>query len=282
MRYPLRYIFQDPAQAILDVFTELFGIRIAFFTVDGVELKVGKSKSLCRYCDLLRSRLGYEDTCLDLDRTMRERAVAKRAMVRYECHGGMTEVVRPVFVEEELIGFLMIGQYRTSERPIKRELARAWKRQEGTDELERAFQDAPYYPKPYAANILHLFDVLVDYILYRQMIELYGSSSLQPLISFMKSHLEENLDLSEGSRIIAQSRSSLAHKFKKMTGKSFKRFQIDLKLDRAEELFRKHPEKTVKEIAFRLGYTNPFYFSRLYKRHRGISPSEYRKACRDG
>jgi len=278
----MRYIFQDSAQAILDVFTELFGIRIAFFTVDGAEMKVGKGKSLCRYCELLRTRLGYEGTCLALDRDMRERAVTRRSTIRYECHGGMTEVVRPIFVEEQLIGFLMIGQYRTANRSVKPDLARAWQKQQGTDELERAFEQTPCYSKSYAANILRLFDVLVDHILYRHMIELYGSSSIQPLISFMRSHLEENLDLSEGSKIISQSQSSLAHKFKQMTGKSFKRFQIDLKLDRAEELFRKHPERTVKEIAFGLGYSDPFYFSRLYKKHRGLPPSEYRRRCRGG
>ena len=34
----MRYLFQDSAQAILDVFTELFGIRIAYFTVDGANI----------------------------------------------------------------------------------------------------------------------------------------------------------------------------------------------------------------------------------------------------
>lgn len=280
MSHILRYIFHDTAERILDVFTNLFDIRIAFFTIEGTELKVGKDRPLCHYCNLLREQLGYEDTCLALDRKMRERAVAEKKLIDYTCHGGMTEAIKPVFIDEELTGFLMIGQYRSSNNPIKRTLARAWKKQESTNELEQAFQETPYYPKDYVANILQLFDVLVDHILYRRMVELYGSNSLQPLVSFLKTHVDENLSLSDATKILPTSQSSLAHKFKKVTGKSFKRFQIDLKLNKAEEILRKHPEITVKEVAFRLGYTNPFYFSRLYKKHRKKSPSDYRRQFR--
>ena len=34
---------------------------------------------------------------------------------------------------------------------------------------------------------------------------------------------------------------------------------------------------TVKEIAAEVGYNDPFYFSRLFKKYMGVSPSEYKK-----
>ena len=33
----------------------------------------------------------------------------------------------------------------------------------------------------------------------------------------------------------------------------------------------------VTEISAIIGYDNPLYFSRLFKKHKGVSPSEYRK-----
>ena len=33
----------------------------------------------------------------------------------------------------------------------------------------------------------------------------------------------------------------------------------------------------VTEITAIIGYDNPLYFSRLFKKHKGVSPSEYRK-----
>lgn len=277
MKYPLKYVFQEKAQEILDVFTELFSIRIAFFTAEGHELKVGKSKPLCKYCQLLRDRLDYDDVCLSLDNRMRQAAVHAGQSVSYTCHGGMTESVTPVIMDEVLIGFLMIGQFRTSPGPVPSVISRKWKKQIGNSELHQAFEVTPCYPKKQTEQILKLFNILVDFILYRHMIELYGSHSIQPLMNFLQTHMEENLILSEGAEILMQSKSSLAHKFKKVTGKSFKRYQIDLKLNKADEYFSKHPEMTIREVAARLGYDDPYYFSRLYKKYRGHSPLKTKK-----
>jgi YesN/AraC family two-component response regulator len=175
-------------------------------------------------------------------------------------------------MDEVLIGFLMIGQFRTSTQPLNLSINNKWKKVAGNDELCQAFEATPYYSNKNTEYILKLFNILVDYILYQHMIELYGNNSIQPLMNFMQIHMEENLDLSEGAKILMQSKSSLAHKFKNTTGKSFKRYQIDLKLDKADEYFKKQPEMTIREVAYRLGYQDPYYFSRLYKKHRGQSP----------
>lgn len=274
MKYPLKYIFQEKAQEILDVFTELFNIRIAFFTAEGRELKVGKSKPLCRYCQLIRDQLDYEHVCISLDKKMRQTAVDAGKTIHYDCHGGMTESVTPIIMDEVLIGFLMIGQFRTSTKPILPSINNKWKKKNKNDELRQAFEATPYYSKKDTEYILKLFNILVDYILYQHMIELYGNNSIQPLVNFMQIHLEENLDISQGAKILMQSKSSLAHKFKNTTGKSFKRYQIDLKLEKADEYFKKQPEMTIREVALRLGYEDPYYFSRLYKKYRGQSPSK--------
>ena len=277
MEYLLKYVFQEKAQEILDTFTELFGIRIAFFSTEGKELKVGKSKPLCRYCQLLRTRLDYEHTCKWLDQKMRQAAIDAGQTIHYNCHGGMMESITPVIMDENLIGFLMIGQFRTSTKPLDPAINCVWKKQIGTDELQKAFESTPYYSEKDTKYILKLFNILVDYILYRHMIELHGDNSIQPLISFLQMHIEESLDVSQGAKILMQSKSSLVHKFKKATGKSFKKYQIDLKLNRADKYFKEKPQMTIREVAYRLGYEDPYYFSRLYKKYRGRSPLKAKK-----
>lgn len=277
MKYPMKYIFRKEVQELLDIFTDLFDIRIAFFSSQGQELKVGKRRGLCKFCDLLRDKLAYEPICLDVDRKMRDRATTEKKMIHYQCHSGMTEAITPIYIEDNLIGFLMVGQFRTNQEPLKRTIRTKWKDAVGTDELETAFLNTPYFAEEHAMNILKLFNVFVDHILYRHMIEFHGSNSVQPLVYFLQGHLEENLAISEGAKILMQSKSSLAHKFKNITGKSFKRYQIDLKLEKADEYFRNQPELTIREVAYRLGYEDPYYFSRLYKKYRGQSPLKAKK-----
>ncbi len=273
----IQYVFQKQAQEVFDIFTGLFGIRIAFFSSSGKELKVGQSKPLCKYCRLLRENLDYESTCLKLDNKMLQEARSGRKLVSYTCHGGMIEAVMPVVMEDDIIGFIMIGQFRSSECLLKRGVQKKAQEYGVLTELEESYYEMVYHEPDQVERILKLFEFLVDYILQKHMIELYGSSTVEPLMRFMEINMEENLNLNEGAKLLMQSRSSLSHKFKNKTGMSFKQYQIKLKLDKAEDLFLKRPAMSIKEVAVRLGYDDQYYFSRLYKKHRGCSPSEAKK-----
>ena len=277
MTTSVRFIFQKDVEEIFEVFTNLFDIRIAFFSNNGEEVNVGKNKPLCRYCHLLREKLNLEETCLNLDRKMREHALEKRKTISYQCHGGMTEAITPIFFDDELVGFVMIGQFRTSKEPMDKVIQQRWKKEVGTEELEKVYLETPLYTPNYSKNILRLFEVLIDFIISQRLIEIENSSTIQPLIAFIENHLEENITLAQAAKIVCKSQSSISHNFKKITGKSFKQFQIDLKLAKADEYFKNKQDITVKEVAYKLGFDDPFYFSRLYKKHRGKSPDILRK-----
>ena len=50
------------------------------------------------------------------------------------------------------------------------------------------------------------------------------------------------------------------------------------RLDRARELFEHELHPRVKDVAAAVGYSDPYYFSRLYKKQFGYAPSETRYA----
>jgi len=49
--------------------------------------------------------------------------------------------------------------------------------------------------------------------------------------------------------------------------------RIEMALDKADEYFRNDAGMRVSEVASRLGFDDPLYFSRLYRKHRGVPPS---------
>ncbi|WP_028974677.1 AraC family transcriptional regulator [Spirochaeta cellobiosiphila] len=73
---------------------------------------------------------------------------------------------------------------------------------------------------------------------------------------------------------IPYSRRYLDNEFKRFTGKTLKQFWLERKLKKAEKLLTSG--NSVKETAYLLGFTDPLYFSRLFKNKRGYSPSEVR------
>ncbi len=70
-------------------------------------------------------------------------------------------------------------------------------------------------------------------------------------------------------------RTSLYGKISNMTGMSIKEFILDLRLKRASALL-KESELTVSEISYMTGFNNPKYFSTCFKKHFGITPTDYR------
>ncbi len=93
--------------------------------------------------------------------------------------------------------------------------------------------------------------------------KIYGNLRYPPTIS----------ELSADSGL---SLSRFSHLFKKIIGKAPGEFIISLKIDRATEMLE-NSEFSISEISDLLGFSDPHYFSRLFKIHVGISPREFRK-----
>jgi len=64
--------------------------------------------------------------------------------------------------------------------------------------------------------------------------------------------------------------------FKHYTGFSPKQYLTNLRLQNAKELLRNH-SLSISDISSLVGYENQLYFSRIFHRYNGISPSEYRE-----
>ena len=64
--------------------------------------------------------------------------------------------------------------------------------------------------------------------------------------------------------------------FKEVTGQTIKEYQCTLKLRKAEQLL-KETDKSIAEVAQLTGFSDMFYFSKIFHKKKGCSPGEYRK-----
>ena len=56
------------------------------------------------------------------------------------------------------------------------------------------------------------------------------------------------------------------------------RYVGELRLNMAKNLMQNNPEIRVKDVAELVGFTDYFYFSRVFKSHEGVTPSQYIKS----
>lgn len=94
----------------------------------------------------------------------------------------------------------------------------------------------------------------------------------------IEKHLSEaELSVDQFAREMMVSKSLLFKKIKAITGNSIVDFVNLYKLRKAAERLAKGGQQNISEIAFDVGFNDPKYFSRIFRKVYGVTPSEYAK-----
>ncbi len=115
---------------------------------------------------------------------------------------------------------------------------------------------------------------------FREQLIRVRSSSTESLVTgaveYVQNHYADaNLSLDDICASLGVSNSYFSTVFKKETGNSFIGYLTDYRLDRAARLLIETSEKSYM-IASQVGYSDPNYFSYVFKKRFGASPSKYR------
>lgn len=93
---------------------------------------------------------------------------------------------------------------------------------------------------------------------------------------YIENHCHEDLTLDQIADSFYISSATLSRIFKEFIGDTPINFLIHHRLNKSKQLIIEHPDLTIKEIAADVGYQDPLYFSKLFKKHYGESPTFFR------
>ena len=93
---------------------------------------------------------------------------------------------------------------------------------------------------------------------------------------YIKQHFSKEIFLEEVAKFVDISPYYFSKLFKEEAGQNFIDYLTSLRIDKAKELLSS-PERSMKEICIEVGYSDPNYFSRIFKKTTGYTPTEYRE-----
>lgn len=101
-----------------------------------------------------------------------------------------------------------------------------------------------------------------------------GKLTADKIIDYLLDHIGEMCDLEKMSVFFGMSKSYLTRRTKELTGHSTQVLHERLKIEQAKNLIKSGKMK-MNDISAMLGFSNPNYFSNVFKKVTGIRPTEY-------
>lgn len=99
---------------------------------------------------------------------------------------------------------------------------------------------------------------------------------LNSVFDFIEANYHQPLHLKDVARVAGYSPAYLTHLMQTQTGRTFKQWIVERRMTEARTLLLQ-TQQSIKKIAISLGYTDPGYFIRQFRKHHGTSPHGWRR-----
>ena len=141
-------------------------------------------------------------------------------------------------------------------------------------ELQRCQED---YEEMLTLLLRHLLIIFHRELTHKHVLKNeYLDHEMDTAASYFNENYNRDINIEEYAVSRGMSVSWFIRNFKKFTGTTPMQFITSIRITNAQMLLET-TNYAVNEIARIVGYDNPLYFSRLFHKQKGCSPSEYRK-----
>jgi len=104
----------------------------------------------------------------------------------------------------------------------------------------------------------------------------FVQEEMEHAMRYFQEHYHEQIIIEDYAQSRGMSVSWFLRNFKQITNTSPMQYVLNLRINNAVSLLE-NTDYNVTEIGAIVGYDNPLYFSRIFKKQKGVSPKDYRK-----
>lgn len=248
----------------------IFGVNLSIFSLE-IDLIASYPEVNCSFCSMIKKTTGKEK-CREFDRKAFSYVKDNEKMYIYKCFFNLYEACVPLYSNNQLSGFLMMGQMKLDSEMDDEMIRVIASRYIADDaELAEAIKSLPAKSFEQIKAFGSVLDVFGNYFSQTNKIARKQNSLASDTVSYIKTHYKEEINISKLCGIFFCSPATLNNNFKKEYGVSVHQYLLDFRLNRAKEMLRTS-SFSVKEIALNVGFNDVGYFSKVYKKKYGVNP----------
>lgn len=259
---------------LLQDFYNLTNIKTCLYDIEGNELCFYPNK-FTHFCEILRQNQLMDKKCQDCDKLAFEHCKRTQSQYIYTCHAGLEECISPIICDNMVIGFMMIGQIKSSNAPLFEDIAA---RLPGylIDELKKGYEALPTISAEKLNSAFRILDACAGYELLKEAIGSHNNSIDAQISHYIHENISHPLSVAQLRSVFHLSHSEIYNIFKEYFNCTPAEYIKKSRLKYACKLLIT-TEFPVNQIAVLCGIPDYNYFSKIFKSTYDISPSKYRK-----
>lgn len=261
-------------------------VGIAIFIADINGYQKSKIPDCHLLCQSFKSNHKKKQICENCQMHQMMVPIKKGNIDKYICHGGFTHVPLPVYINNILVGYIIIGQLAEQQNSYLLESA-------ARGVVPHQKSSFNYYSTARREKIIELFINLAQNILIttnpKRKIDIGHLSEANAAIEvvpekteivkavrYIKKNLHRKLCLEEVANEVYLSQYYFSKLFKKELGMNFVSYLKYQRIVKAKELLR-NSNLSIEEVGRRVGFSQTSYFCKSFRDIAANSPASFRK-----
>lgn len=265
-------------QDVITSFAEITSTNICFFDAD-MNVLAALPQKMQPFCQKIREAEGKLKQCLLSDETHGRQVKKLKKPVTYTCHAGLTETMLPVIYNDEIIGYIIFGQYLSAENEVYGKAALRSFCEKNALDYEKLLEDyrkLPVLSPEQVKASVAMMELCIKYLYGENVIKTDGTSATYKIIEYLNENFRQDVSVEEICKKFFISTKMLYRILKNQTGTTVFGYITAKRMKAAEELLIVS-DKSVSEIAAEVGYPDYNYFIKVFKKSTGLTPLKYRK-----
>ncbi|MFZ2537486.1 MAG: PocR ligand-binding domain-containing protein [Oscillospiraceae bacterium] len=264
---------------LLTVLKELHnisGFRISVFDTEFKEVAAYPIEQ-SPFCKLIKQNEKTKLSCQENDRRAFKKVQETNTVYLYQCSFGLYDAVAPLYSFGKLTGYLMMGQtLDTLNSSPSFVISAASPYITDKKDLTDAVSKIHIRAKENIVSCLSIMAICAEYITLTNRL----NSTKQDLSYEVKRYIDQNYKSKITIELLCErffcSRTTLINTFKKTYSVTITEYLTKVRINHSISLLTM-TSKTIGEIAELCGFSDQNYFSKVFFKQKGKTPSEFRR-----
>lgn len=262
-----------------EIIRELYhvsGFRISIYNCKREEV-CAWPKELQLFCRMIQENPVCLGQCRASDDNAFTKARKTGEVVIYRCHMRLYEAVAPLYDRGRLSGYLMMGQTLDTMKQSRQEVMKqALPYLSDSGRLHQAVAQIPDRTKAQILSCISIMEVCASYISLSNRFKILDEDLPFKVRTYIEENFQKDITLDELCHMFYCSRATLTKAFRRTYGTTVHQHLTAIRLKASCQLLAIEG-CTVGQAARESGFQDQNYFTKVFKKECGVTPSHYRK-----